>query len=126
MWSLSRPLSLFSLFLSLFLCSLFNFLLLDHHHHDSQEAVQNVLIDTLEPLITDPESVIRQHVASQLVHVSIVCMSETALQSRTHGSSIPNKPNSTTGYGVTVTVLDYINTLLQDRDLDVRRVAAKR
>jgi hypothetical protein len=36
------------------------------------------------------------------------------------------KPNSTTGYGVTVTVLGYINTLLQDRDLDVRRVAAKR
>jgi hypothetical protein len=98
-------------------------------YYCSQEAVQDVLIDTLEPLITDPESVIRQHVASQLVHVSIVCMCKPdglTVQERMDHPDPESTEFDDAGYEiVTVTVLDYINTLLQDRDLDVRRVAAE-
>jgi hypothetical protein len=88
-----------------------------------------VLIDTLEPLITDPESVIRQHVASQLVHVSIVCMCKpdgiTVQERMDHPDPVSTEFDDVGYEIVTVTVLDYINTLLQDRDLDVRRVAAE-
>jgi len=95
----------------------------------SQQAVQEVLVEALEPLISDPESVIRQHVASQLLHVSIVCMCNPdgiTVQERLENPNPLETDFDEMGYElVTTMILDYLNTLLEDEDLDVRRVAAE-
>jgi hypothetical protein len=92
-------------------------------------ATQKVLIPSIEPLLQDAESVIRQHVAAQLLPVAIAAMI-VPVPKRTTSDWIADpmllpKEYDPKGYKiVTSTVLNYLNTLLHDSELDVRRAAA--
>jgi hypothetical protein len=87
------------------------------------------LIPSIEPLLQDGESVIRQHVAAQLLPVAITAM-VVPVPNRTTSDWIADpmllpKEYDPKGYKiVTSTVLSYLNTLLHDSELDVRRAAA--
>jgi serine/threonine-protein phosphatase 4 regulatory subunit 1 len=102
------------------------------------------LIPALAPLIQDPESVIRQHLAAQLLHVALVAMLDIKLLSKQqqqqatsnvqhlieypHEYSYPHSDELVNKIGydlVTKTIIDkYLNALIADADLDVRRAAA--
>lgn len=92
-------------------------------------TTRDVLVPALEPLVIDPESVIRQHLAAQLVPIAIVTMM-SSLQGRTvaqwmDAPSEWERKYDTKGYRVvTETILEHLNTLIADTDLDVRRAAA--
>jgi len=92
------------------------------------EAVRDYLIPALEDLITDPESVIRQHVAAQLLPISVVCMSKPNEWKVEQLLSDPDRVKDyydDEGYSVVIEkVIPYLNSLLADTDLDVRRAAA--
>jgi PDZ domain len=92
-------------------------------------ATQKVLIPGVEPLLQDGESVIRQHLAAQLLPLAITAMI-MPVPNRTSNDWIKDptllpKEYDTKGYKVvTSTVMNYLNTLLHDPELDVRRAAA--
>ena len=102
-----------------------------NHNHHSGMATRKVLVPALRPLVNDPESVIRQHVAAQLLAVSVVCMMDPltcsvqdCLDNPDVSINTPKRYNKE-GYDiVTGTVVEYMNALLSDSDLDVRRAAA--
>lgn len=95
------------------------------------KATLATLIPLLPPLATDQESVIRQHLASQLLPLSLVSMVRNVgygqrykvaemLEDRT----LP-KVYDSEGYKiVTTTVVGFLNTLVTDADVDVRRSAS--
>lgn len=90
-----------------------------------------MLIPSIQPLLQDPESVIRQHVAAQLLPLAVVCMIEPqpgrTVQDWIDDPSLDqnNRPYNPAGYKLVVTtVVDYLCQFLQDPELDVRRAAA--
>jgi hypothetical protein len=91
-----------------------------------QRSTQEVLIPLLRSLVSDPESIIRQHVSTQLVPVCIVCMVKNVTKvAELVQNPVFSKDYDEKGYSlVTTTVLGHINTLLEDFDMDVRRAAA--
>jgi serine/threonine-protein phosphatase 4 regulatory subunit 1 len=92
-------------------------------------ATQKVLIPGIEPLLQDGESVIRQHLAAQLLPLAISAMI-VPVPNRTSSDWIKDptlvpKEYDSKGYKiVTTTVMNYLNTLIHDAELDVRRAAA--
>jgi len=109
------------------------------------EATLEVLLPVLEQLCQDPESVIRQHVAAQILPVSVVAMvqnvgyqrqytvQEIIDNPRGHISNNNNNNNNSNnkryyppGYETVckVVVAQYIRQLATDPDIDVRRSAS--
>ena len=92
-------------------------------------VTQKVLIPGIEPLLQDGESVIRQHLAAQLLPLAITAMI-VPVPNRTSSDWIKDptlspKEYDSKGYKVvTSTVMGYLNTLIHDSELDVRRAAA--
>ena len=88
-----------------------------------------MLIPGIEPLLQDGESVIRQHLAAQLLPLAITAMI-VPVPNRTSNDWIKDptllpKEYDNKGYKiVTSTVMNYLNTLIHDAELDVRRAAA--
>jgi hypothetical protein len=91
------------------------------------EPTQQYLIPALESLIQDPESVIRQHVAAQILQLAIVACIQTTTISVAEYTNNPHLPKTyiPVGYTIVLTVIvQYLTTLLSDADVDVRRSAA--
>lgn len=88
-----------------------------------------MLIPGIEPLLQDGESVIRQHLAAQLLPLAITAMI-MPVPNRTSNDWIKDptltpKEYDSKGYKiVTSTIMNYLNTLIHDAELDVRRAAA--
>jgi len=96
------------------------------------KATVQTLVPLLTPLISDPESIIRQHLATQLLPLSIACMVEGIgpLQDSS-ASDYLDKPMRKKTYNeqgykiVTSTIVTHLNTLIMDSDVDVRRAASE-
>lgn len=90
------------------------------------------LIPVFESLVQDPESVIRQHVAAQILPVSVVAMSKNVgFRKQYSVQDIIDKPTKTNktyyekGYkAVATTVVTHVSKLVTDPDIDVRRSAS--
>jgi len=96
-----------------------------------RHATIQTLVPLLNLLISDPESIIRQHLATQLLPLSIVCMVEgvgplqDSSQLYLDNPSLP-KHYHKQGYKiVTSTIITHLNTLIMDVDIDVRRAASE-
>ena len=101
---------------------------------------QEVLIPVVQPLVEDPESVIRQHLAAQLLPMGLVSMIEPmSLGDGKNGieekalppvSQIVEHPEYMKEYNkrgytlVTTTLMNALSKLIADEDVDVRRAAA--
>lgn len=98
-----------------------------------------VLVPSIQPLLQDAESVIRQHVAAQLLPVSLVCMLERhsntnsdtqqqqqhfTIQQHIDNPQLPKSYNEVGYKMVLKTIVPYLFVLLQDAELDVRRAAS--
>ena len=83
----------------------------------------------MESLVKDPESVIRQHIAAQLLPLSIVCLFEPSAEWKVNDIiENPHQQYEKTyipaGYkAVTSTIIHHLNVLISDIDIDVRRSA---
>jgi hypothetical protein len=88
-------------------------------------------VPLLAPLVADPESVIRQHLASQLLPLSLVSMVRNVGYGQPYkvsemlaNSSLP-KVYDEEGYKlVTSSVIAHLKSLITDADVDVRRSAS--
>eukprot|EP00555_Chaetoceros_dichaeta_P001685 CAMPEP_0198277726 /NCGR_PEP_ID=MMETSP1447-20131203/66000_1 /TAXON_ID=420782 /ORGANISM="Chaetoceros dichaeta, Strain CCMP1751" /LENGTH=1037 /DNA_ID=CAMNT_0043972769 /DNA_START=143 /DNA_END=3256 /DNA_ORIENTATION=+ len=98
------------------------------------ELTVNTLIPLLPPLVVDTESIIRQHLATQILPVSLICMfghdPDFNPKEETHRSKYKHKHNTNIKYEergykiVTSIILNHINTLITDADMDVRKAAS--
>jgi hypothetical protein len=95
-------------------------------------ATLSTLVPLLHPLVTDPESIIRQHLASQLLPLAIVCMVRGV--GPYHALSVeqilqdPSTPRMfvEAGYkAVTSAIVSHLHSLVTDVDMDVRRAASE-
>jgi len=84
----------------------------------------NTLIPLLPPLMNDAESIIRQHLASQILPLCLTCM---------FGDDPDFNPNkrgqkrvfNKRGYKIVTSImLNHINALIIDHDIDVRKAAS--
>lgn len=91
----------------------------------------NSIVPLLTPLVSDPESIIRQHLASQLLPLSITCM---VMGVGPHGISVEeilktpsvDRNLNDVGYEVVIdTLVSHLGTLIMDTDMDVRRSASE-
>lgn len=87
------------------------------------------MIPSIKPLLQDAESVIRQHLAAQLLPLAVTAMIVPVVPNRKVQAWIddPSLPKEydAKGYRIVVTVvMDYLNTLMCDPELEVRRAAA--
>lgn len=95
------------------------------------KATIQTLVPLLAPLMSDPESIIRQHLASQLLPLSIVCMVEGISPMQDSVSDYTGNPSRKKTYNeqgykvVTSTIVTHMNTLVMDSDVDVRRAASE-
>ena len=95
------------------------------------EATLSTIVPLLTPLVADPESIIRQHLAAQMLPLSITCMVEGIGPLATRVSAIvadPTKPRryNEAGYvAVSTAVVAHLQTLIMDDDMDVRRSASE-
>jgi len=96
------------------------------------KATLSTLIPILGSLVTDQESVIRQHLASQLLPVSLVSMVRNVGLGQKHSvadmledKSLP-KIYDSEGYRTITTIVigQYLQALITDVDVDVRRSAS--
>ena len=93
------------------------------------QATREQLIPAIESLVDDPESVIRQHLAAQLLEIAIVAMVQpnsgySKVQDLIDNPSIPRLYDAN-GYAIVCErIVTYLNELIADSDLDVRRAAA--
>mmetsp|Transcript_7743 Transcript_7743/g.11088 ORF Transcript_7743/g.11088 Transcript_7743/m.11088 type:complete len:967 (-) Transcript_7743:1152-4052(-) len=91
-------------------------------------ATLQTLVPLLNPLVSDPESIIRQHLASQLLPISITCMLGQNGYKVSDILANPADPGRTyyeQGYKVVIsTIVNHLNSLITDSDLDVRRSAS--
>eukprot|EP00934_Nitzschia_sp_Nitz4_P006437 Nitzschia sp. Nitz4//scaffold31_size150131//86496//89386//NITZ4_002837-RA/size150131-augustus-gene-0.19-mRNA-1//-1//CDS//3329547686//6427//frame0 len=94
-------------------------------------ATLTTIVPLLHSLVEDQESVIRQHLASQLLPVSLVSMVRNVGQGKQYkvaqmleDKSLP-KVYDPEGYQVVTTaIVGYLQTLVTDPDVDVRRSAS--
>ena len=90
------------------------------------------LLPVIEHLVQDPESVIRQHVAAQILPVSLVAMLQNVGFQREYtvqqmiDNPLLKKDYHEQGYMAvcTMVVVDHIRQLVTDPDIDVRRSAS--
>ena len=100
------------------------------HTLPSMSATLSTLVPLLQTLVSDPESVIRQHLAFQLLPMSVVCMLEDIGPFQTSVETVLQRSHkkryNETGYwAVCTTILGYLNTFITDVDVDVRRSASE-
>jgi serine/threonine-protein phosphatase 4 regulatory subunit 1 len=94
------------------------------------QDTQDVLIPIVESLVEDPESVIRQHLAAQLLPMGLVCMIDPGSSELPPVSQIIEHPEHMKEYNkrgyelVTGTLIQQLGRLVADEDVDVRRAAA--
>ena len=94
-------------------------------------ATLKTLVPLLPPLVSDPESIIRQHLAFQLLPVSVVCMLEGIGPLKTSVESVLQKPGCSKRYNeagylsVCTTILGHLSNFITDADVDVRRSASE-
>jgi len=96
------------------------------------KATLSTLIPILNSLVTDQESVIRQHLASQLLPVSLVAMIRNVGTGQRHSvadmledKSLPKIYDSEGYQTITKIVIgQYLQALVMDVDVDVRRSAS--
>merc|ERR1719162_2110121 len=96
------------------------------------KASLSTLIPILGSLVTDQESVIRQHLASQLLPVSLVAMVRNVGRGQKHSvanmindKNLPKLYDSEGYQTITTTVIgQYLQALITDVDVDVRRSAS--
>jgi len=91
-------------------------------------ATVSTLVPLLHPLVFDPESIIRQHLASQLLPFSIVCMARSESSVETILASPQTTPRVFVEAGykvVTSAIVSHLHALLMDVDMDVRRAASE-
>ncbi|VEU34981.1 unnamed protein product [Pseudo-nitzschia multistriata] len=96
------------------------------------KATLSTLIPILGSLVTDQESVIRQHLASQLLPVSLVSMVRNVGTGQKHSvadmledKTLPKIYDSEGYHTVTTVVIgQYLQALVMDVDVDVRRSAS--
>ena len=95
------------------------------------KATIQTLVPLLTPLMSDPESIIRQHLASQLLPLSVACMVEGIGPMQDSVSDYMENPSRRKTYNdkgykiVTSTIVTHMNTLVMDADVDVRRSASE-
>jgi len=84
------------------------------------------LIPILPALVADPESVIRQHLASQLLAICLTCMfGDDETFDPNNRSNPRSRSYDEEGYRVVAsTILNHMNTLITDPDMDVRKSAS--
>mmetsp|Transcript_6031 Transcript_6031/g.6582 ORF Transcript_6031/g.6582 Transcript_6031/m.6582 type:complete len:822 (+) Transcript_6031:47-2512(+) len=97
-------------------------------------ATLSTLVPLLHPLVFDPESIIRQHLASQLLPLSIVCMVRGMSPEKSEWPSVEEIRNNPSmprlfveaGYKVvTSAIVSHLHALIMDVDMDVRRAASE-
>jgi hypothetical protein len=88
-------------------------------------------VPLLASLVSDPESVIRQHLASQLLPVCIVAMARNVGYGHAHKvEEMMENPSLEKVYDpegykiVTTAIITHLNSLITDADVDVRRSAS--
>ena len=81
------------------------------------------MIPIIRTLVQDPESIIRQHVAAQLLPIALTCCGIPQDKEQQHDDPAI-KINEKGVRVVTEQVFCYLEMLLSDQDLDVRRAAA--
>lgn len=86
----------------------------------------HTLVPLLPQLAADSESIIRQHLVSQLLPLSLTCMfGDDKKFNLEDKSSIKNRVYNEDGYKiVTNTILNHINNLITDPDMDVRKATS--
>ncbi|KAG7346901.1 heat repeat-containing protein [Nitzschia inconspicua] len=95
------------------------------------KATLSTLVPILNSLVTDQESVIRQHLASQLLPLSIVSMVRNVGVGQKHSvadmledKTLPKIYDSEGYKVVTNVIVSHLQTLVMDPDVDVRRSAS--
>lgn len=92
------------------------------------ESTMNSLLPLLPPLVSDSESIIRQHLAMQLLPLCLTCMfgDDPNFDPKARLSDHRTPPiYNDGGYAIaTVKLVSYMNTLLSDPDIDVRKAAS--
>ncbi|KAL3924299.1 MAG: hypothetical protein SGARI_006058, partial [Bacillariaceae sp.] len=95
------------------------------------KATLSTLVPILNSLVTDQESVIRQHLASQLLPLSIVSMvrnvgvgQKLSVSDMLEDKSLPKIYDSEGYKVVTGVIASHLQTLVMDPDVDVRRSAS--
>jgi len=89
-------------------------------------STMRALVPLFPPLVADQESIIRQHLATQMLPISLTCM--LADNEYFNPEEIPQSHElvyNEDGYKiVTSTIINHINTLITDTDMDVRKAAS--
>lgn len=90
------------------------------------QSTISVLIPLLPSLAVDPESIIRQHLASQLLPLALVCIyGDDEHFDPVQKASDPKRTYNEKGYKcVSTSIINLINTLITDPDMDVRKAAS--
>ena len=95
-------------------------------------ATLSTLVPLLHPLVSDPESIIRQHLASQLLPLAVVCMirgvgprQKLSVEQILQDPSTPRMFVEAGYKAVTSAIVSHLHTLITDVDTDVRRAASE-
>ena len=93
--------------------------------HRSQSTI-NSLLPLLPPLVVDSESIIRQHLASQLLPLSLTCMfGDDENFDPNDRSNIHSRTYNEGGYAIaTLKIVSHMTKLIKDPDMDVRKAAS--
>eukprot|EP00559_Dactyliosolen_fragilissimus_P006164 CAMPEP_0184870550 /NCGR_PEP_ID=MMETSP0580-20130426/37877_1 /TAXON_ID=1118495 /ORGANISM="Dactyliosolen fragilissimus" /LENGTH=1086 /DNA_ID=CAMNT_0027372677 /DNA_START=39 /DNA_END=3299 /DNA_ORIENTATION=+ len=86
-------------------------------------TIKNI-IPLLPALVADAESIIRQHVATQLLPLSLSCMFGNSTKIDHKSKPKPRKYNDIGYKVVTNTILNHMNILIVDPDMEVRKAAS--
>ena len=99
---------------------------------NSMSATLSTLVPLLHPLVSDPESIIRQHLASQLLPLAVVCMirgvgprQKLSVEQILQDPSTPRMFVEAGYKAVTSAIVSHLHTLITDADADVRRAASE-
>mmetsp|Transcript_4573 Transcript_4573/g.8816 ORF Transcript_4573/g.8816 Transcript_4573/m.8816 type:complete len:978 (+) Transcript_4573:228-3161(+) len=90
------------------------------------ESTINAILPLLPPLVSDSESIIRQHLAMQLLPLCLTCMfgDDPAFDPKDK-STVESRVYNDGGYAIaTLKIVSYMNTLICDSDMDVRKAAS--
>lgn len=90
------------------------------------ESTINSILPLLPPLVSDSESIIRQHLAMQLLPLCLTCMfgDDPAFDPKDK-STFESRVYNDGGYAIaTLKLVSYMRTLLGDSDMDVRKAAS--
>lgn len=97
-----------------------------HLQRFSTESTINSLLPLLPPLVSDSESIIRQHLAMQLLPLCLTCMfGDDPPFDPKEKSTFESRVYNDGGYAIaTLKLVSYMKTLIGDPDMDVRKAAS--